>query len=108
MPPAKADWHFVRLVLFFIDPTKPLFAPHDAQRGRKLRDQIDEAIRLHEKLLLILSPDSIQSKWVETEIVRARRREKREGVQVLFPVSIAPFDQLRDWECFDADTGEDL
>ena len=29
-------------------------------------------------------------------------------MQVLFPVSIEPFDQIRNWECFDADTGEDL
>ncbi len=84
------------------------FAPHDAQRGRKLLEQIDEAIRLHEKLLLILSADSIQSKWVEREVLKARKREKRDGVQVLFPVSIAAFDQLRAWECVDPDTGEDL
>jgi hypothetical protein len=34
------------------------FAPHDIQSGRKLHEQIDEAIRLHDKLLLILSPHS--------------------------------------------------
>jgi hypothetical protein len=84
------------------------FAPHDSQRGRKLVEQIDEAIRVHEKLLLILSPDSIQSKWVETEIVKARRRERREDAKILFPLSIVPFEQLRAWECVDADTGEDL
>ena len=32
------------------------FAPHDVQGGSKLHEQIDEAIRLHDKLLLILSP----------------------------------------------------
>ncbi len=31
------------------------FALHDVQGGRKLHEQIDEAIRLHAKLLLILS-----------------------------------------------------
>lgn len=30
------------------------FAPHDIRSGKKLHDQIDEAIRLHDKLLLIL------------------------------------------------------
>jgi hypothetical protein len=26
---------------------------------------------------------------------------------VLFPISLAPFDAIRDWEAFDADTGKD-
>jgi hypothetical protein len=32
------------------------FAPHDMQSGKKVLEQIDEAIRVHDKLLLILSP----------------------------------------------------
>jgi uncharacterized protein YjbI with pentapeptide repeats len=88
------------------------FAPHDVQGGRKLHEQIDEAIRLHDKLLLILSPHSMESEWVKTEIAKARKREVRdpEGVlkrRVLFPIRLAPFATLRDWECFDADTGKD-
>jgi hypothetical protein len=88
------------------------FAPHDVQGGRKLHEQIDEAIRLHDKLLLILSPHSMESEWVKTEIAKARKREVRdlEGVlkrRVLFPIRLAPFANLRDWECFDADTGKD-
>ena len=31
------------------------FAPHDIKGGRKIHEQLDEAIRLHDKLLLILS-----------------------------------------------------
>lgn len=54
------------------------FAPHDVQGGRKLHEQIDEAIRLHDKLLLILSPQSMQSEWVKTEIAKARKREVRD------------------------------
>jgi hypothetical protein len=83
------------------------FAPHHGQRGRKLHEQIDEAIRVHEKLLLILSPDSMNSEWVKTEIAKARKRELRERVQILFPVSLVRYEDLRDWECFDADTGKD-
>ncbi len=88
------------------------FAPHDIQSGRKLHEQIEEAIRLHDKLLLILSPHSMESEWVKTEIAKARKREVRdpEGVlkrRVLFPIRLAPFETLRDWECFDADTGKD-
>ena len=83
------------------------FAPHDIQGGRKLHEQIDEAIRLHDKLLLILSPHSMESEWVKTEIAKARRREVRDQRRVLFPIRLAPFETLRDWECFDADTGKD-
>jgi TIR domain len=83
------------------------FAPHDVQAGRKLHEQIDEAIRLHDKLLLILSSHSMESEWVKTEICNARKREVRENARVLFPISLAPFEAIRDWEAFDADTGKD-
>jgi hypothetical protein len=83
------------------------FAPHDVQGGKKLHEQIDEAIRVHEKVLLILSADSMKSEWVKTEIAKARKREVREKKQVLFPVRLVPFQAIRDWECFDADAGKD-
>jgi hypothetical protein len=83
------------------------FAPHDVRGGKKLHEQIDEAIRVHEKVLLILSENSMSSEWVKTEIAKARKRELREKKQVLFPVRLVPFEAIRDWECFDADTGKD-
>src|ERR1019366_4727022 len=83
------------------------FAPPDIKGGGKLHEQIDEAIRLHDRLLLILSKDSMNSEWVKTEIAKARKREVKEGKRVLFPVRLAEFDVLRDWECFDGDTGKD-
>ena len=49
----------------------------------------------------------MDSEWVKTKIARARRREVRENRRVLFPIRLAPFDTLRDRECFDADTGND-
>ena len=83
------------------------FAPHDIQGGRKIHEQIDEAIRLHDRLLLILSEHSMSSEWVKTEIAKARKREVKEGKRVLFPVRLVGFETLRDWECFDGDTGKD-
>ena len=83
------------------------FAQHDMQRGKKIHEQIDEAINRHEKLLLILSQESMASNWVKTEIATARRREHVEGIRMLFPVSIVPYEHLRSWKCFDADTGLD-
>jgi len=68
------------------------FAPHDIQGGRKIHEQIDEAIRLHDKLLLILSEHSMSSDWVQTEIAKARKREAQEKRQMLFPVALVPYD----------------
>jgi hypothetical protein len=84
------------------------FAPHDVQAGKKLHEQIDAAIRMHEKLLLILSPNSMNSEWVRTEIRKARKRERTEKKRVLFPVRLVSFDAIRGWELIDADEGKDL
>jgi uncharacterized protein YjbI with pentapeptide repeats len=83
------------------------FAPHDVRGGRKLYDQIDEAIRLYDRLLLILSEHSMASEWVNTEIAQARQREVAEQRQMLFPVTLVPFEAIREWRCFDADAGKD-
>ncbi len=83
------------------------FAPHDIAGGKKIHEQIDEAIRLYDRLLLILSPASMTSEWVKTEIAKARKREVNEHRRVLFPVRLVNFESLRDWECFDADAGKD-
>jgi hypothetical protein len=83
------------------------FAPHDIKGGRKLHEQIDEAIRLHDKLLLILSEHSMSSNWVKTEIANARAREKQEGKQLLFPITLVPFEAIKPWKLFDADIGID-
>jgi len=37
------------------------FAPQDVQGGRMLHEQIDEVIRVHEKMLLTLSAESMHS-----------------------------------------------
>ena len=83
------------------------FAPHDIQGGRKLHEQIDEAIRVYDRLLLILSDASMSSEWVKTEIANARQKELATGARVLFPISLAPFETIRGWRNFDADTGKD-
>jgi uncharacterized protein YjbI with pentapeptide repeats len=83
------------------------FAPHDIQGGRKLHEQIDEAIRVYDKILLILSDASMNSPWVKTEIANARNREVQQKRQMLFPISLVPFEQIRAWKLFDADTGID-
>jgi hypothetical protein len=46
-----------------------LVSPHDLPWGAKTWDAINAAIRLRDKLLLILSKASIASEWVEDEVI---------------------------------------
>jgi hypothetical protein len=83
------------------------YAPEDTQGGKKIHEQIDEAIQGYDKLLLILSDHSMNSEWVRTEIANARRREIQEKRRLLFPIRLVDFEIIRNWACFDADTGKD-
>src|SRR5207237_7457244 len=83
------------------------YAPEDIQGGKKIYPQIDEAIRIHDKLLLVLSEYSMHSEWVKTEIANARQREVTQKRQILFPIRLVDFEAIRNWSCFDADTGKD-
>ena len=84
------------------------FAPHDIQGGKTIHEQIDEAIRRYDRLLLILSEHSINSGWVETEIANAWERQIQRGKHVLFPVRLVSFEELEKWKCPDPKTGKDL
>jgi uncharacterized protein YjbI with pentapeptide repeats len=83
------------------------FAPHDIQGGRKIHEQIDEAIKVYDKLLLILSDASMTSNWVKTEIANARVKEVQQERQMLFPITLVPYSRVKEWKLFDADTGID-
>ena len=83
------------------------YAPADMPGGKKLHEEIDAAIRVHDKLLLILSLDSMNSEWVKREISVARRREIVEGRQILIPVRVVPFESLLGWVAVDAGSGTD-
>ena len=64
------------------------FAPEDMKIGDKIRNRIDEVIRIHEKLLLVLSENSIDSEWVEKEVETAFERERETKETVLFPLRL--------------------
>jgi hypothetical protein len=64
------------------------FAPHDLPIGARTWDAIDEAIRLRDKVLLILSRHAIGSDWVEDEVTRAFAEERARKEPVLFPIRL--------------------
>jgi len=84
------------------------FAPEDMKGGDYFYTQIDEAIRVYDKLLLVLSEHSIASKWVLFELRKARRAELQGQKRKLFPIRLVDMKQLSQWECIDPDTGDDL
>ena len=85
-----------------------VFAAEDIKGGQQLIEQIDNAIRVHDKLLLVLSNHSLQSEWVMTEIRKARKIGNSSRRRKLFPIRLVDMDTIQAWECFDADTGADL
>jgi TIR domain/Pentapeptide repeats (9 copies) len=64
------------------------FAAEDMKIGDKFRQRIDEAIHVHERLLLILSENSVLSEWVEKEVEAAFEKEQQQKRTVLFPVRL--------------------
>ena len=70
------------------------FAPEDMKTGDRIRDRIDESIRIYDKLLIVLSEASINSDWVETEVETALEKEQNIKTKenprptVLFPIRI--------------------
>lgn len=64
------------------------FAPEDMKTGDKIRNRIDNAIQVHDKLLIILSENSIESSWVEKEVETAFEKERKDDRTVLFPIRL--------------------
>ena len=64
------------------------FADEDLKIGDHYHQRIDEAIRLYDKLILVLSDTAMRSAWVEREVLAAREKEERERREVLFPIRL--------------------
>ena len=67
--------------------------------GDRFQEEIERAIKLYDKLLVVLSANSVNSQWVEREVQAALEREQRQGSTVLFPVRLddAVMDCPRAW-----------
>jgi hypothetical protein len=64
------------------------FAPEDLKIGDKFRTRIDESIRIYDKLMVILSENSIRSPWVEGEVEAALEKERKQNKLALFPIRL--------------------
>ncbi len=84
------------------------YAPHALVGGKKIVEQIEDAIEKYDRLLLILSNDSMRSEWVKSEVRRALQKERQTKQRTLFPIRLVNFEELKNWRLFDADSGKDL
>lgn len=64
------------------------FAPEDLKIGDQLRSTLDEGIRIYDKVIVLLSENSLKSPWVEKEIETAFEKERKQNRTVLFPVRL--------------------
>jgi hypothetical protein len=64
------------------------FAPEDLRIGDRIRVGIDESIRKHDKLLLVLSRHSVESDWIEKEVETALEQERIQKRIILFPIRL--------------------
>jgi hypothetical protein len=75
------------------------FAPEDMKIGDPIRPTIDQQIRRREKLLVILSENSVKSEWVGDEVEAALEEESKSNRLVLFPIRLddAVMNTRDDW-----------
>ena len=64
------------------------FAPDDLRIGEATRPAIAKAIQSHEKLLVVISKNSLCSPWVESEVEIAFAEERRRQEKIIFPIKL--------------------
>ncbi len=64
------------------------FAQEDLKIGDKFRSSIEDAIRIYDKLIVILSENSVTSEWVEREVESAFEKEGHDKQLVVFPIRL--------------------
>ena len=56
--------------------------------GDAIRQEVDQLIRIQDKLLMVLSKFSIESSWIQRELQAALTEEKNQNRAVLFPLRL--------------------
>ncbi len=64
------------------------YAPEDLEIGAPIQVGIDNSIGVHDKLLLVLSKNSVRSQWVAKEVRTAIKNERKLQRTVLFPIRL--------------------
>jgi uncharacterized protein YjbI with pentapeptide repeats len=75
------------------------YAPEEMKMGDAIRQQVDQLIRIQDKLLVILSKFSVESPWIQKEVAAALKEEHNRNQAVLFPLRLdnGGMDAEKDW-----------
>jgi uncharacterized protein YjbI with pentapeptide repeats len=76
-------------------------APHDVPPSAKILDPSDEAIRLRDKVVLILSANAVANAWAEQEVWRGFAEERDRQRIVLLPIRLddVVLESPESWAC---------
>ena len=75
------------------------YAPEEMKMGDAIRRQVDQLIRIQDKLLVVLSKFSVESPWIQKEVEAALQEELIRKRAILFPVRLenGRMDAEKDW-----------
>lgn len=75
------------------------YAPEEMKMGDEIRQQVDQLIRVQDKLLVVLSKFSVESPWIQKEVEAAIEEERNRNRAVLFPLRLdnGRMDAEKDW-----------
>ena len=95
------DQHFVDILYQDLRKEGVLcwYAPERLKAGEKFPASITEAVQSREKLLVVLSKNSLDSEWVEREVMLARQKESKGKREMLVPICLdsAVLNSAVDW-----------
>lgn len=84
------DKHFVEILYRDLRKAGVLcwYAPEDLKAGDKFPVEITEAVQSSEKLLVVLSKNSLDSDWVRKEVMLAKQKKGKGKREVLVPICL--------------------
>ena len=78
--------------------------PEELKGGRDLQIQVSQALGPQDKLILVLSEQSMGSEWIMEEIQSTRELEKQEQRRLIYPVSVANPSLIQSWTLMEPGT----
>ena len=75
------------------------YAPEEMKMGDAIRRQVDQLIRIQDKLMVVLSKFSVESPWIQKEVEAALTEERSRKRAILFPVRLdnGRMDAEKEW-----------
>ncbi|MDX1708609.1 MAG: toll/interleukin-1 receptor domain-containing protein [Desulfobacterales bacterium] len=75
------------------------YAPEEMKMGDAIRQQVDQLIRIQDKLIVVLSKFSVESQWIQKEVAAAIEEERNRNRSVLFALRLdnGRMDTEKDW-----------